>query len=298
MVVSGGTIMNIIQIYKNFPTQEDCIQHIENIRWHGNPLCPYCKSEKHSLLPKEKRYHCNNCNTSYSVTVGTIFHDTKLPLQKWFLAISIILNAKKGVASRQLARDIEVTKDTAWRMQMQIRKAMGQHKELLEGIVEMDETYVGGKPRPGTGKHKRGRGTSKIPVVGMVERNGNVKAKVQSKDKLKYKNLRKIVKENIDTNNSILMTDEYRGYSPMSLIIEHKTVNHSTKQYSIGDTHTNTIESFWAILKRGIYGQYYHVSKKHLNKYVKEFCYKYNNRKNEANDVFGDLLRRGVNLYV
>jgi len=247
-------------------------------------------------MPKEGRYHCNNCNTSYSVTVDTIFHNTKLPLQKWFLAISIILNAKKGVASRQLARDIEVTKDTAWRIQMQIRKAMGQYKELLQGIVEMDETYVGGKPRPGTGTHKRGRGTSKTPVVGIVERNGRVKAKVQDKSKLKFKNMKKIISENVDKDNSILMTDDYKGYSPMHSIIEHKTINHSARQYSDGVIHTNTIESFWAILKRGIFGQYYHVSKKHLNKYINEFCFKYNNRKNESADVFSTLLLNGVNL--
>ena len=288
--------MNIIQVYKLFPTQEDCVRHIEGIKWNEKPVCPYCASDKHSPMPKEGRYHCNNCNTSYSVTVGTIFHNTRLPLQKWFLAISIILNAKKGVASRQLARDIEVTKDTAWRMQMQIRKAMGQYKELLQGIIEMDETYVGGKPRPGTGTHKRGRGTKKTPVVGIVERDGNVKAKVQDKSKMKFKNMKKIVNENVDKNNSILMTDDYRGYSPMSSIIEHKIINHSLKQYSDGDIHTNTIESFWAILKRGIFGQYYHVSKKHMNKYINEFCFKYNNRKNESADVFSTLLLNGVNL--
>lgn len=286
--------MNIIQIYKMFPAQEDCLNHIENVRWGNKPICPYCESPNHSKMPKENRYHCNKCNTSFSVTVSTIFHNTKLPLQKWFLAISIILNAKKGVASRQLARDIEVTKDTAWRMQMQIRKAMGQYKELLQGIIEMDETYVGGKPRPGTGTHKRGRGTNKAPVVGMVERNGNVKAKVQSKDKLKYTNMKKLVNDNVDKDNSVLMTDEYKGYSPMRSIIEHKTVNHSAKQYVDGGIHTNTIESFWAILKRGIFGQYYHVSKRHLNKYINEFCFKYNNRKNPL--AFETLLLNGVNL--
>jgi len=286
--------MNIIQIFQKFPTQEDCIEHIEAVRWNNEPTCPYCNSKNKSDMIKEKRYHCNNCNTSYSVTVGTIFHRTHLPLQKWFLAISIILNAKKGVASRQLARDIEVTKDTAWRIQMQIRKAMGQHKELLQGIIEMDETYIGGKPRSGTGIHKRGRGTDKTPVVGIVERNGVIKAKVQHKSKMKFKNFKKLINENVDKENSILMTDEYRAYSPMKAIIKHMTVNHSAKQWSDGIAHTNTIESFWAILKRGIFGQYYHISKKHLNKYINEFCFKYNNRKNK--NVFDTLIFNGVNL--
>ena len=128
--------MNIIEIYKRFPDETSCIKHLEKVRWHGIPTCPYCKSHKQTLLKsKAVRYHCNNCNTSYSVLVGTIFHNSKLDLQKWFLAISIILNAKKGVAARQLGRDLEVTKDTAWYMGMRIRKAMFNNADLLRGIV-------------------------------------------------------------------------------------------------------------------------------------------------------------------
>ena len=132
--------MNIIQVYKRFPTHADCIAHLENVRWNNEPTCPYCQSKNSTSLPKERRHHCNNCNTSYSVTVGTIFHKTKLDLQKWFLAISIILNAKKGIASRQLARDLEVNKDTAWYLQMRVRRAMLRDSALLTGIVEADET--------------------------------------------------------------------------------------------------------------------------------------------------------------
>jgi transposase-like protein len=141
--------MNIIQIYKQFPTEKDCIQHLETVRWHGTPTCPYCKSGRATPVPKEQRYHCNNCKTSFSVTVGTIFHHTHLDLQKWFLALSLVLNAKKGVSSRQLARDLEVSKDTAWSMQMRIRDAMIEQGELLSGMIEMDATYIGGKPRKG-----------------------------------------------------------------------------------------------------------------------------------------------------
>lgn len=137
--------MNIIQIYKQFPDQESCINHLETVRWNNNAKCPYCNSTNATPVPKELRYHCNNCNTSFSVTVGTIFHKTKLDLQKWFLAVSLVLNAKKGISSRQLARDIEVTKDTAWYMQMRIRRAMNEYGELLKGIIEADETFIGGK---------------------------------------------------------------------------------------------------------------------------------------------------------
>src|SRR5713226_5187233 len=139
--------MNIVRIYQLFPTEADCIAHLERVRWHGTPVCPYCKASKSTPMPKESRHHCNNCNTTFSVTVGTIFHHTHLPLQKWLLAVSLVLNAKKGLSARQLARDLEVNKNTGWRMGMQIRKAMAERaqRELLSGVVEMDETYIGGK---------------------------------------------------------------------------------------------------------------------------------------------------------
>jgi len=289
--------MNIVLIYEKFPTNNDCIAHIEKVKWGDTPFCPYCKSIKTSPLPEEKRHHCNNCNTSFSVTVGTIFHHTHLPLQKWFLAISLILNAKKGLSSRQLSRDLNVNKDTGWRISMKIREAMTQHdqRNLLTGIVEADETYVGGKPRKGSGnetKNKRGRGTKKTPVVGMVERNGNVKAEAfRNKKPLTNKNLKALVRKNVDLVNSTLMTDEYKGYIGINKLLPHKVINHSY-WYVDGDIHTNTIESFWALLKRGIIGQYHKVSLQYLPKYIDEFCYKWNHRKND--DVFTLTLQRAV----
>lgn len=127
--------MNIVEIFDRFPTEKDCLNYIEQIRWKGTPVCPYCNSKNQTPLKNENRYHCNNCNTSFSVTVRTIFHKTKLPLQKWFLAISLILNAKKGISARQLARDIKVNKDTAWSMGMRVRRAMVEQRELMTGIV-------------------------------------------------------------------------------------------------------------------------------------------------------------------
>ncbi|MBW7996379.1 MAG: IS1595 family transposase [Candidatus Glassbacteria bacterium] len=137
--------MNIMQAFKRFPDQEACIEHLEKVRWSDTPKCPYCESENTNPLKKELRHHCNGCRKSFSVTVGTIFHHTHLPLQKWFLAISLILNAKKGIASRQLARDLELPVKTAWFLNMRIRRAMVADERLLQGIVEMDETYIGGK---------------------------------------------------------------------------------------------------------------------------------------------------------
>ena len=137
--------MNIIQVYKQFPKQETCIEHMEQVRWRGRPQCPYCTSKRVTALPSEYRYHCNTCNTSFSVTVRTIFHKTKVDLRKWFLAISIVLNARKGISARQLAQDIKVNKNTAWSMKMRIRKAMREYRDFLEGIIEVDKAYIGGK---------------------------------------------------------------------------------------------------------------------------------------------------------
>ena len=292
--------MNLVEIFKLFPTQKECIEYLEKIKWKGTPICPYCESNKSHPSPEELRHFCHTCKTSYRVTVKTIFDDTRLPLQKWFLAITLILNAKKGISSRQLARDLDVNKDTAWSMQMRIRKAMTETPSLLAGIVEMDETYIGARrPRKSSKdkddqgnypKNPRGRGTSKTPVVGMVERGGRVIAKKQNE--LKFADLKNTAKANIDFENTVLMTDDYRGYIPFKYLINHQTVNHSQKQWTKGTIHTNTIEGFWAILKRGIIGQYHHLSDKHLNRYIQEFCFKYNNRKNQ--NVFDLLLTNAL----
>jgi transposase-like protein len=289
--------MSIVSTLKKFPNQEACISYLEQVRWNGKPICPYCGSNNTNHLVSQLRHHCNGCRKSFSATVGTIFHDTRLPLQKWFLAIDLILNAKKGLSSCQLARDLDVRQATAWSMGHRIRKAMKQDTGLLSGIVEMDETYVGGKPRKEAKKddddkgNPRGRATKKECVVGMIERNGKVKASNVNKGSLKAKDLKELVRANIDTSNTTLITDEYRGYMTMRRIISHLQINHS-QAYAVGAIHTNSIESFWAILKRGIIGQYHKVSKQYLNAYIDEFCWRFNERKNKS--AFDLLVGRMV----
>ena len=209
--------MDIATIYKLFPTEGDCIAYLEQVRWHGKPTCPYCQSARTSPVPDENRHHCNNCNTTFSVTVATIFHRTHLPLQKWFVALAIVLNAKKGVSALQLSRDLAVDKNTAWYLAMRIRKAMvdSAQRNLLEGVVEMDETYIGGKPRKGGNKgepRKPGRGTSKSPVVGLIERGGDVKCEVVQSRKLSARTLNALVRKHVDTGKSVMITDEWSGY--------------------------------------------------------------------------------------
>lgn len=288
--------MNIIQIFERFPTQEACKEHLEKARWGDTPKCPYCQSVR--TTRNAGRHYCYNCKTSFSVTVGTIFHRTHLPLQKWFLAITLILNAKKGISALQLSRDLEVNKNTGWRIAMQIRKAMTQRdqRDLLTGVVEMDETWIGGKPRKGGDrKAKRGRGTKKPPVIGVVERGGKVRAKATRKEKMKGRHLRAFVRHNVNVETAHLITDEYKGYLGMSKVVPHSVIRHSS-WYVDGDIHTNTIESFWALLKPGMFGQFHSVSRKHLQRYVDEFCYRYNLRHADGRDMFDLTVDRALGL--
>lgn len=296
--------MNLLQLFTKFQDNQQAIEYLEQIRWSKGVICVYCNSNK-TCKHKEQnktRWQCWGCKKSFSVTVGTIFHHSHVPLNKWFMLIVLMLNAKKGLSSLQASRDLGLRPMTTWSMMHRIRKAMATDQaELLKGIVEMDECYIGGKPRKenkkdddcDAGGNPRGRGTKKEAVVGAVERNGNVKIEQVSKMMLNAKGLLAFVRKNIDTAETLLVTDEYKAYNRMNKIIPHYSVNHS-KEYVKGDIHTNTIESFWAILKRGIIGQFHKVSKKYLQQYLDEFEYRYNRRDLATKDIFNNLLMRTI----
>ena len=286
--------MNLFSIFKQFPDQHACIAHLESVRWADAPTCPFCQSENVARKAENTRigrWNCHACKSSFNVLSGTIFEKTKIPLQKWFLAIGLMLNAKKSLSSCQLSRDIEVNQRSAWYMQQRIRAAMTDNDRMLHGIVEADETYVGGKPRRSNRKddhtpNKPGRGTKKTAVIGAIERGGQVVAQV-AKD-LTGKALAKFLKEHVDADRSLLMTDEYQGYRAVDSFMDRAVITHE-EQYVAGAVHTNTIESFWALIKRAWYGQHHHYTKLYMPLYVAETAWKYNERKNP--NAFGSFLR-------
>ena len=271
--------MNLITIFHRFPDQQSCIEHLEEIRWRGVSTCPLCESDR--VEPKSDgdrvgRWNCHHCHRSFNVLSGTILSKTKVPLQKWFLAISMMANAKKSMSSHQLARDLNIPQTTALYMQQRIRAQMAKDQAgLLQGIVEADETYIGGKPRYKHPRNPRGRGTSKTPVIGAVERGGRVVAKMATD--LTGKGILGFIKQNVAPAGSVLITDQYKGYSRVKQLFHHAVVDHS-KTYVDGNTHTNTIEGVWALLKRAWYGSHHHYTRRYTPLYVAEACFKYNHR--------------------
>ena len=287
--------MNLFTIFSLYPDQEACIEHLEAVRWGDDPHCPHCGST--CVARKAERYrigrwNCRDCKSSFNVLSGTIFEKTKVELQKWFLAVGLVINAKKSLSSYQLARDLELNQKTAWYMQQRIRAAMAvDQAPMLQGIVEADETYVGGKPRKGNKRdddkpHKRGRGTKKTPVIGAVERGGQVAARVA--DDLSGKGIVRFLKQTVDPTGTLLITDEYKAYNAARANYRHAVINHSVA-YADGETHTNTIEGFWALIKRAWYGSHHHYSRHWMPLFVAESSWKYNHRKDR--DGFGSFLR-------
>ncbi|MDQ5929474.1 MAG: hypothetical protein QG594_1253 [Bacteroidota bacterium] len=276
---------SIQDLLQAFPDEQTCIDHLTAIRWDGKVISPFDENSKVYVCPKN-RYKCSATNKYFNVRTGTIFEDTKMPLQKWFLAIYISSSHKKGISSHQLARDLDITQKSAWFMLHRIRYAMSHpnYKKVMENEVEMDETYLGGKDKNkhlnkrggGSGRGSIGRNTDdKAPVFGMVERGGEVQAfhVENTKKQLLVPHIDRSVKP-----DTIVYTDEYYAYQDLGQKYKHYTIKHSLKKYVDGRVHTNTIEGFWSLLKRGIYGIYHQVSKKHLQAYLDEFAFRYNSR--------------------
>lgn len=270
-------------------TDEEARAYLESLIWPNGPVCPHCGSvEVTRLNGKAHRpgvLKCRACLKQFTVTVGSVMEDSHIALPKWILAFHFLCSSKKGMSAKQLQRELEFgSYETAWFMSHRIREAMdsGPLEQALKGTVEMDETYVGGKPRPGDGKeHKRGRGTSKTPVVLAVERKG--KSQAEPVAHVDTKTLKAIACANVD-KSATLMTDELGVYPGVAKgFAGHETVNHSEGEYArqgLGKSvNTNTAESFFSLLKRGHYGTYHKMSAKHLGRYCDEFSFRWDHRK-------------------
>lgn len=292
--------MNLSQLHKDFGTQKKCIAYLEKLRWGKVPTCANCESTNVSKRTDILRWHCNSCRKDYSVLVGTIFEGTRLPLPQFFEIMFVMNNAKMGISASEIARAVGIKYNTAWYACHRIRCAMINNELRLEGVVEFDEAYIGGKARNkqsptneanlASVTAKRGRGTNKISVVGAVEKKGKVYVKII--EKLTKRNLLAMLKHIVKTNEAIVITDDFRSYKAFDDEVTHITIKHK-EGYGKGMKTINTIEGFWSILKNGIRGSYRSVSKKYLPFYLAEFSYKYNNRHLQK-DAFLQLLKNAV----
>lgn len=275
---------SFIDLFNSLHDETSCREFLEYQRWQGEPICPHChrQDKEHYRLKRQGLYKCKSCRKTFSVTVGTMFEGSHVPLRKWFYAIYIFLSHKKGISSTQLAKDIGVTQKTAWFMLERIRHELhGKFVTLFEDMTQVDETYVGGRNK-GRIKNNQGRSLkTKTPVVGLLS-DGNVKTFVTPNTSGK---VLKAIIYNLVKPGSTVITDGWKGYKGLSEEYEHKVVEHSTGEYVKDGFHTNGIEGFWSHLKRGIMGIYHKVSPKHLFRYCDEFAFRYNTR------AFSDVER-------
>jgi len=295
---------NVIEILDYYKSEEKCKQLLIQQRWNGKPACPHCASEK--VYITDRGYKCANkeCYKKFSVISGSIFENTKIKLRYWFAAIYLITAHKKGISSHQLAKDLGVTQKTAWFILQRVR-AMLKDKapQMLSSVVEIDETYVGGKAGNKHAKERkklREKGTGyidKAMVFGILERQGKVFTQVVPANDGKV--LKPIILDKVK-EGAIVMTDGFGAYKGLDKLkgFQHEVVNHHQGEYFREGFHTNSIEGYWSIFKRGIIGIYHYVSPKHLHRYCDEFTYRYNTRHITDNDRFISALTNadGVRL--
>ena len=278
-------------------TEPEARAYFERMLWPDGPICPHCGSvDAYRMAGESIRpglHRCRDCDKQFTVTVGTILEDSHLPLSVWAKAFHLMTTSKKGMSALQLQRNLGLgSYRTAWHLAHRIRLAMKCEPAAgaLKGMVEVDEAYIGGKPRPGTGPHKRGRGTSKAPVIVLVERNG--RAHTRHVDRVDADTLKPAIREMVDKSATIC-TDELNVYNGIGEHFDggHQTVYHGAGQYVNGNAHTNTAESYFSLLKRGVYGTFHHVSKKHLHRYCDEFAFRWNGRELKDNQRRDEAVR-------
>ena len=294
---------SLLEVFKTFSDEEKCYEYLKQLRWtDGKPTCPKCGSQHKIYLFSNKRtYSCTYCDRQFSIKVGTIFENSKIKLSKWFPAIYLITSRKKGISSVQLGKDLGITQSAAWFMLHRIRKALRQDFfNMIETTAEIDETFIGGKEKnKPTGKRTKknqGRSTkTRIPIVGILTRR-NKEVRAIRVDNTSKEQLHAFILGNIFPDTKI-MTDEWTGYKGLDKMYKHSVVKHKNEEYVRGECHTNGIEGFWSLLKRGIIGVYHQMSKKHIEKYVDEFVFRYNTiRLSDCNRFYKALGQVNVRL--
>ena len=278
--------MNLMTLMEDFDTDAECRAELEELRWPDGVECPRCKSKSISTKKERQQYDCNSCRYQFSATSGTMFHDSHLPLPKWFAATYLMCESRKGISANQLKRTLNVSYKTAWYLCHRIRKAMAQaNPKQLNGTVEVDETYIGGRYDK---RRKRGP-WEKQAVVGLIARDGKFEA--QTVPTVSNQILIRLIQQRI-SQKATVYTDENPSYTSLKKTHKHDTVNHGAEQWVHGKVHTNTIEGVWSLFNRSIIGSYHKLSTKHLDAYLNEFEWRYNNRANPF--LFRDTLKRLV----
>ena len=284
-------MINLVSLMDKFQTDDDCREALEGIRWPDGVHCTRCGCVETFELPKHNRWECKGCGYQFSVMSGTIMHDSHLPLRKWFIAIYLMCESKKGISANQMRRTLGVSYKTAWYLCHRIRLAMGNEPfegPTLIGVVEVDETLVGGKTK-GKGRAYKG---NKTWIAGAIQRGGKVR--IERIPDTKRETLHGFIKRAVKDEAKAIYTDEWRAY----LGIEdhdtrHETVNHSEEEWVRGDIHINSIEGVWSLFKRSIIGAFHKMSVKHMDKYIEELEWRLNNRDNPH--IFLDTLKRIMN---
>lgn len=287
------------QMLTSLPDDNACREYLEEVRWNGAPACHHCGSvsESHYKLKTKGEfkgmYKCRDCKQRFTATLGTMFEGSHISLRKWFIAMYIFSSHKKGISSHQLANDLGITQKSAWFMVSRMRHAFGfNNDKKMDGVIQADETFVGGKNknRHSDKKVKESQGRSvkdKTPVFGMIQTGGQVVTAVVPNTQAKT--IKPII-ENMVNDGAIIVTDEWHAYKGLAKNYAHVVINHKENEYVRGAFHTNGIENFWSLLKRGIYGIYHQVSPKHLHRYCDEFAFRFNSRKATTGDRFAYSL--------
>lgn len=283
--------MNLSKLLDEYADESKSRQYLEALRWPDGVACPRCLGKSISTINGDGIYECNPCHYQFTVRVGTVLQDSKLAIRKWLVATFLITESKKGISANQLRRMVGSTYKTAWYLSHRIREAMYEATghAALGGTVEVDETFVGGKPRHRGPKPGVRRGHPKTMVLGAVARGGGVRLHM-SRSQRNTTSLREFIADAVRDDTSVIFTDSAPAYGDMNdRDTRHESVNHTANEWVRGDVHTNNIESVWSLFKRSLIGSYHHMSVKHMQSYLEEIEWRFNNRHNDH--LFRDTLR-------